>query len=93
MTDRFRKDRPQYNPSVTIPLPITTSDTMKIAGYAALVNSLKGVSSRMLRKDRPDLGKRYYQGVLWSPTYYAASCSGASLAKITQYIDQQRTPG
>src|SRR5690606_21972326 len=31
MTDRFREDRPQYNPSVSIPLPIATSNTMKIA--------------------------------------------------------------
>src|SRR5690606_3715553 len=34
MTDRFREDRPQYNPSVSIPLPVATSDTMRVAGYA-----------------------------------------------------------
>ncbi|MFC7297901.1 Y-family DNA polymerase [Herminiimonas aquatilis] len=34
MTDRFREDRPQYNPTVAIPLPVATADTMKIAGYA-----------------------------------------------------------
>jgi putative transposase len=32
-----------------------------------LVNSLKGVSSRMLRQERPDLAARYWKGVLWSP--------------------------
>ncbi len=32
-----------------------------------LVNSLKGVSSRLLRRDRPDIAQRdYYKGVLWS---------------------------
>jgi putative transposase len=59
---------------------------------SALVNSLKGVSSRLLRKDRPDIAKRYYKGVLWSPSYFAASCGGAPLSIIKQYVEQQRTP-
>ena len=57
-----------------------------------LVNSLKGVSSRLLRKDRPDLARRYYKGVLWSPSYFAASCGGAPIAVVKQYIEQQQTP-
>lgn len=59
---------------------------------SALVNSLKGVSSRMLRKDRPDLAHKYWKGVLWSPSYFAASCGGALIAIIKQYIEQQQTP-
>ena len=38
-----------------------------------LVNSLKGVSSRLLRKTRPEVTGRYYKGVLWPPSYFAAS--------------------
>lgn len=57
-----------------------------------LVNSLKGVSSRLLRKERPDLMSVYYKGVLWSPSYFAASCGGAPLSIIQQYIDQQNAP-
>jgi putative transposase len=34
---------------------------------SSLVNSLKGVASRMLRQQRPDLRKRYWKGALWSP--------------------------
>jgi putative transposase len=41
-----------------------------------LVNSLKGVSSRLLRKQRPDLTELYYKGALWSPSYFASSCGG-----------------
>ncbi|MBP8018739.1 MAG: IS200/IS605 family transposase [Hylemonella sp.] len=59
---------------------------------SALVNSLKGVSSRLLRKARPDLASRYWQGVLWSPSYFAASCGGAPVSIVRQYIEQQRTP-
>ena len=55
-----------------------------------LVNSLKGVSSRLLRKDHPDLIEHYWKGGLWSPSYFAASCAGAPLEIIKQYIEQQR---
>jgi putative transposase len=59
---------------------------------SSLVNSLKGVSSRLLRQDRPDLAQRYWKGVLWSPSYFAASCGGAPIAILKTYIEQQRTP-
>ena len=59
---------------------------------SALVNSLKGVSSRRLRQMRPELVRRYWKGVLWSPSYFAASCGGAPISIIRQYIEQQRTP-
>ncbi|ATW34797.1 IS200/IS605 family transposase [Candidatus Williamhamiltonella defendens] len=59
-----------------------------------LVNSLKGVSSRLLRRDRPDIGQRYYyKGVLWTPSYFSSSCGGAPISIIRQYIEQQKTPG
>ncbi len=57
-----------------------------------LVNSLKGVSSRLLRKEFPELHKRFYKGVLWSPSYFAGSCGGAPLSIIRQYVENQRTP-
>jgi len=57
-----------------------------------LVNSLKGVSSRLLRKQRPDIRGRYWKGVLWSPSYFAASCGGAPITVVRQYIEQQRKP-
>lgn len=59
---------------------------------SSLVNSLKGVSSRLLRQRRPDMRKRYWKGVLWSPSYFAASCGGAPIASVRQYIEQQKTP-
>lgn len=60
---------------------------------SALVNSLKGASSRVLRKERPDIAKRFYHnGVLWSPSYFAASCGGAPISIVRQYIEQQATP-
>ena len=59
---------------------------------SSVVNSLKGVSSRLLRSERPDMEKRYSNHVLWSPSYFAASCGGAPLGMIKQYVRQQKTP-
>jgi len=60
---------------------------------SALVNSLKGVSSRMLRKNHlSSIRNKLWGDSLWSPSYFAGSCGGAPLTIITQYIQQQRTP-
>ena len=56
-----------------------------------LVNSLKGVSSRRLRQNWPQLEEKYYKGVLWSPSYFAASCGGAPIEIIKKYIEDQNT--
>ncbi|MGJ7907538.1 IS200/IS605 family transposase [Actinopolyspora sp. H202] len=58
-----------------------------------LVNSLKGVSSRLLRKEFEDLRVAYWKGArLWSGSYFAGSVGGAPLATMRQYIEQQTRP-
>ncbi|AFM10477.1 ISHa1942 transposase A-like protein [Saccharomonospora phage PIS 136] len=58
-----------------------------------LVNSLKGVSSRMLRKEFEDLRFAYWRGVrLWSGSYFAGSVGGAPISVVRQYIEQQQRP-
>lgn len=58
-----------------------------------LVNSLKGVSSHLIRKkDYPTVRKRLWGEALWSPSYFAGSCGGAPISIIRQYIEQQQTP-
>ena len=58
-----------------------------------LVNSLKGVSSRMIRKKNyPSIQKKLWGNMLWSPSYFAGSCGGAPIVVIRQYIEQQQTP-
>lgn len=60
---------------------------------SSLVSSLKGVSSRLLRQEfgdfHPWLKRR---GVLWSPSYFAASCGGAPIELLKRYIEQQQAP-
>ena len=58
-----------------------------------LVNSLKGVSSRYLRREfSSQIEKFYWKGVLWSPSYFAASCGGAPIKIVREYIQNQSTP-
>ncbi len=60
---------------------------------STLVNSLKGVSSRLIRqKNYPEIRQKLWGGHLWSPSYFAGSCGGAPLSIIRQYVESQRTP-
>jgi putative transposase len=60
---------------------------------SALVNSLKGVSARRLRQDFTGrVNRASMRGHFWSPSYFAASCGGAPLSIIRQYVEQQRRP-
>ena len=59
---------------------------------STLVNSLKGVSARRLRQERPDIAERYWKGGLWSASYFAASCGGEPVAVLRQHIEQQQAP-
>lgn len=57
-----------------------------------LVNSLKGVSSRMIRKKGyPSIEQALWGGSLWSPSYFSGSCGGAPLEAIVHYIQRQDT--
>ncbi|MEV6859466.1 IS200/IS605 family transposase [Streptosporangium subroseum] len=58
-----------------------------------LVNSLKGVSSRRMRQEFPELARHYYRAnKLWSGSYFAGSVGGAPISVLRQYIEQQNRP-
>lgn len=58
---------------------------------SALVNSLKGVSARILRAENiPEVEKKLWGDHFWSPSYCAVSCGGAPLEIVKQYVNQQR---
>lgn len=59
---------------------------------SSLVNSLKGASSRILRSKHPEIKNKLWDNALWSPSYFAASCGGAPISIIKQYIESQQTP-
>lgn len=58
-----------------------------------LVNSLKGVSSRRLRREFPELERHYWRARrLWAGSYFAGSVGGAPLSVVRRYIEDQARP-
>jgi putative transposase len=60
---------------------------------SVVVNNLKTVSSRLLRKwNEAGLGRFYCDRELWSRSYFLGSVGGASLATVRAYIEGQAAP-
>ncbi|MEU9891257.1 IS200/IS605 family transposase [Sphaerisporangium sp. NPDC051011] len=58
-----------------------------------LVNSLKGVFARMLRKEFGAHVREHLQGDhSWSGSYFAGQVGGAPPTVLKQYIEQQQRP-
>jgi putative transposase len=55
-----------------------------------IVNSLKGVSSRMYGK--AGFQKPYGKDALWSPSYFVSSVGGAPIEVLKKYIREQEKP-
>jgi putative transposase len=59
---------------------------------AALVNSLKGVSSRLLRKEGyPEMKGKLWGSHFWSPSYFVASTGGVTPETLRRYVENQRS--
>ncbi|MFF5207716.1 IS200/IS605 family transposase [Streptosporangium sp. NPDC000396] len=64
----------------------------KIA-LSRLVNSLKGVSSRRMRREFPELAHHCYRAnKLWSGSCFAGSVGGAPIGVLRRYIERQNRP-
>jgi putative transposase len=58
-----------------------------------LVNNLKTVSSRLIRKDFLEvLNSVYTKPVFWSGAYFVASCGGVTIEQLKSYVEQQHPP-
>ncbi|PCS22601.1 Mobile element protein [Candidatus Enterovibrio escicola] len=57
-----------------------------------LINLLKGVSSRLMRKEYPKIYRYLWKGALLSPSYFSGSCLEVNLEILTKYIEQQNRP-
>ena len=57
---------------------------------STLVNHLKGMSGRMLRKECPELAASGAH--LWTPSHFAASAGGAPIERPRGYGEAQEKP-
>lgn len=77
--------------------PRTNAYPPKVA-ISTLVNSLKGVSARLIRKENlPEVRRALWGSHFWSPSYCAVSCGGAPLRPwgrpgSPRYVESQRDP-
>lgn len=59
-----------------------------------LVNNLKTVSSRLIRKEfAEEVNRTYSKPVFWTGAYFVASTGGVTLEQLKAYVDNQRSPG
>lgn len=58
-----------------------------------LVNNLKTVSSRLIRKEFvSEVAKFYNKPVFWAGAYFVASCGGVTVEQLRKYVEQQASP-
>jgi putative transposase len=57
---------------------------------STIVNTLKGVSSRIYGKE--GFKKPYGKEALWSPSYFVSSVGGAPIEVLRKYIENQEKP-
>ena len=58
-----------------------------------IMNSLKGVTARTMRRDHWDVVSRQLWGKsFWSDSYYISTCGGVTVETIRKYVENQGKP-
>ncbi|MFO0452511.1 MAG: IS200/IS605 family transposase [Pseudomonadota bacterium] len=53
------------------------------------INAMKSATSRLLKKEFPQIRRMIYGDALWSPSYFICTVGGAPLDVLKRYIEQQ----
>ena len=56
---------------------------------ASIVNSLKAVSSRMIRQKHPNILEGGKTGLFWTRSYFAATTGGITIDILKRYVESQ----
>jgi putative transposase len=57
---------------------------------STLINNIKTVSRRRIRKDFSErLKKFYWQDAFWNSSYFIASCGGVTVEVLKKYVENQ----
>lgn len=58
-----------------------------------LIANLKTVSSRLIRKEFESHIRQFHKKpVLWTGSYFVASCGGVTIEQLKRYVQNQNTP-
>ena len=57
-----------------------------------LIANLKTVSSRLIRKEFPNLAAKYFDNkpYFWTGGYFVASCGGVTVEQLKKYVENQK---
>ncbi len=64
-------------------------ETLPTTNLTKLINCIKTVSSRVLRKKYQLKSLKSNKNVLWSPSYFIASCGEVKIEILRKYIENQ----
>lgn len=64
-------------------------ETLPTTELTKLINSIKTVSSRILRKKYKINSLKKNKNVLWSPSYFIATCGEVRIEILKRYIENQ----
>lgn len=58
---------------------------------STMIGNLKTVSSRLIRKEHPELSERYFYNkpYFWTGSYFVATCGGVTVEQLKQYVENQ----
>lgn len=65
---------------------ITATPTTSIP---KLVNAYKSASSRIIKRDHPEIKQQLWKEYFWSRSYYVATCGGVTIDTLKKYIQTQ----
>jgi len=85
-----------YPPQVQLSKPPTRLEVTSrrhAAVHSALIANLKTVSSRLIRKEFESHIRQFHKKpVLWTGSYFVASCGGVTIEQLKRYVQNQNTP-
>ena len=53
------------------------------------INAYKSASSRLIKKEHPEIRKKLWKEAFWSQSYFLVTAGGAPIEVIRQYIETQ----
>jgi len=63
-----------------------SSPTLEIPRY---INSIKSNTSKEIQRNFPEVKKKLWKGVFWSPSYFLATTGQVTLDVLKRYVENQ----
>ena len=64
----------------------TTNPTTNLVGF---VSSYKSATSRIIKKESPEVKEHLWKEMFWSRSYYLATAGGVTIDALKQYVQSQ----